>query len=65
MNCPRCNGLMLVERFQDVWDDAGDIHFNALHCLVCGEIIDPVIMANRQNQMKPLANRNRKLMAYR
>lgn len=64
MNCPRCEGLMMKERFQDIWDERGDINFDAWHCLVCGEVIDPVILTNRQNQVRPLLNRNRKLFAY-
>ena len=64
MTCTRCDGLMVIDRYQDVRDDTGEICFNAWHCLVCGDIIDPVIMSNRRNHTKPLPKRNRKLMAY-
>ncbi|HET6464168.1 MAG TPA: hypothetical protein VFH55_00985 [Nitrospiria bacterium] len=47
MRCPRCEGLMVVERFCDVLDDAGKIYFEGLHCLVCGEILDATILMNR------------------
>ena len=47
MQCPRCNGLMVLERFDDIRDDTGQIHFDGLRCLLCGEIVDPMILTNR------------------
>ena len=45
MVCPRCDGLMLQEVFVDF---AGtDDSFEGWRCLVCGEIVDPVIASNR------------------
>ena len=45
MVCPRCDGLMLQEVFVDF---AGmDGSFEGWRCLVCGEIVDPVIASNR------------------
>jgi hypothetical protein len=64
MTCTRCDGLMMLERYQDILDEAGEINFNAWHCLSCGEVVDQVIVSNRRNQTKPLHNRNRRLMAY-
>jgi DNA-directed RNA polymerase subunit RPC12/RpoP len=40
--CPRCNGAMVYERFQDMLD-----LFYAWRCLNCGEIVDPVVARNR------------------
>lgn len=40
--CPRCNGLMVAEGCEDVSDHT------AHRCVQCGEIIDPVILQNRQ-----------------
>lgn len=40
--CPRCNGAMVYERFQDMLD-----MFYAWRCLNCGEIMDPVVERNR------------------
>jgi len=48
MRCPRCKGMMLKERFQDLLDDTGQIHFNGWRCLLCGEILDPLIVRNRR-----------------
>ncbi len=40
--CPRCNGAMVYERFQDML-----AVFFAWRCLNCGEIVDPVVVRNR------------------
>jgi uncharacterized Zn finger protein len=42
MRCPRCNGAMVYERFQDMLD-----MFYAWRCLNCGEIMDSVVVRNR------------------
>lgn len=42
VRCPRCNGAMVFERFQDMLD-----LFYAWRCLNCGEIVDPVVSKNR------------------
>ncbi len=42
VRCPRCNGVMVYERFQDMLD-----LFYAWRCLNCGEIVDPVVARNR------------------
>lgn len=47
MQCLRCGGLMISERFEDLGDDTGQICFYGLHCLICGEIVDPMILTNR------------------
>ena len=47
MQCQRCNGLMVLERFDDIRDDTGQINFEGLRCLLCGEIVDPMILTNR------------------
>jgi phage major head subunit gpT-like protein len=63
MNCPRCNGMMMVDKYLDLHDDTGEISFNAWRCLVCGEVVDPVILKNREKRPAPMNPRNRKLMA--
>lgn len=39
--CSRCGGLMVIEQHAD---------FPARRCVQCGEVIDPVILENRQRQ---------------
>jgi hypothetical protein len=45
--CPRCNGAMVYERFQDLLD-----LFFAWRCLNCGEIVDPVVAQNREPEKR-------------
>ena len=40
--CRRCGGLMVTEWCEDLSD------YTAQRCVQCGEVIDPVILENRQ-----------------
>ncbi len=62
MRCIRCNGEMAYEVFQDMRDDTGNISFYGWRCIICGEILDPVIMSNRKNRPAPFINKNKKLI---
>ncbi|MEY4528801.1 MAG: hypothetical protein RL768_2520 [Nitrospirota bacterium] len=46
--CTRCGGLMVVEHYIDLQDDTGQIGLTAWRCMSCGEVIDPVILQNRE-----------------
>ena len=48
MSCPRCQGLMVPEHFFDLSYDGGCGRFDGWRCLCCGNILDPVILSNRQ-----------------
>ena len=50
MNCTRCNGVMALERFCDLYDETGELCFMGWRCITCGEVIDPVIVRNRQQR---------------
>jgi len=50
VNCPRCGGLMVPDRFIDLLDDTGQLEFMAARCVSCGEVLDPVILQNRHHQ---------------
>ena len=63
MECPRCKGVMVSDRFQDVADETGAMKFSGWRCILCGEILDPVIFANRQTHQEPLLGRSRKKFA--
>lgn len=53
MTCTRCGGLMTQDSFLDMLDT--DIGFNAWRCISCGDIVDSVVLANRQRQLaKPV-----------
>ena len=45
MHCQRCGGRMIFEKFYDV----NNVFFG-WHCVICGEILDPVILLHRLTQ---------------
>jgi hypothetical protein len=49
MQCPRCQGTMIVDYFVDM-ATSGEMWMPGWRCLMCGEIIDPVIEHHRQRQ---------------
>lgn len=52
MECVRCQGLMVPDRFVDLVE-SGEAEFGGWRCLACGNITDPVIVANRQHRPTP------------
>ena len=46
MGCPKCKGLMILERFSDFF-----LVFYAWKCVNCGAIIDRTISNNRKNSL--------------
>jgi hypothetical protein len=52
MQCVRCQGLMIADRFVDL-EQSGEAEFSGWRCLVCGNITDQVIAANRQHLPAP------------
>jgi hypothetical protein len=50
---------MVSEQFADVQDDTGRLHFDGWRCLICGEILDPLIVHHRKTRPLPLLNRAR------
>jgi len=46
MKCHRCGSVMVYERFYG----SGE-HFLGWRCILCGEIIDEVILENRQTKI--------------
>lgn len=63
MDCPRCKGVMAQEVFEDLLDDTGNLFFKGWRCLICGEILDPVIANNRGSHPMPFLGRARKKFA--
>jgi hypothetical protein len=45
VRCSRCGGRMMFEKFYDV----NNVFFG-WHCVICGEILDPVILLHRLSQ---------------
>lgn len=46
MQCPRCQGLMVFERFSDFF-----VSFHAWKCINCGSILDRTINNNRRKSL--------------
>jgi hypothetical protein len=46
MECPKCKGLMMLERFSDFF-----LVFYAWKCINCGAIIDRTISNNRRKSL--------------
>jgi RNase P subunit RPR2 len=47
--CPRCQGFMVLERYEDWGSTTTAQAFLAWDCVQCGEVIDPVILENRRS----------------
>jgi len=58
-DCPRCQSVMVKDVFEDLGDDTGTLCFNGWRCIICGEILDPVIVRNRETRPSPLIGRGR------
>ena len=53
MKCDRCNGSMVFEHF---YSEEGE--FRGWRCIICGEIIDQVILENRSgHELEEVARR--------
>ncbi len=63
MDCPRCDGVMVRDAFEDMQDDTGTLSFYGWRCITCGEIVDPLILSNREGKHSPLIGRARKKFA--
>jgi len=57
MKCPKCTGMMMLERFSDFF-----LVFYAWKCIICGAMIDRTISNNRR---KSLAARESQTVAAR
>jgi ribosomal protein L37AE/L43A len=55
MDCPKCKGLMQLERFSDFF-----LVFYAWKCINCGAIIDRTISNNRKNSLATIAAKEAK-----
>ncbi len=56
MKCIRCNSVMIFDKFYGLCE-----YFWGWKCVICGEIVDQVILENRELiRMGRLPTRNRK-----
>ncbi len=49
MDCPKCKGLMMMERFSDFF-----LIFYAWKCINCGSIVDRTIASNKRKSLAEL-----------
>ena len=52
MDCPKCKGLMMLERFSDFF-----LAFYAWKCINCGAVIDRTIANNRRTSLAAKATK--------
>ena len=52
MDCPKCKGMMTLERFSDFF-----LVFYAWKCINCGAVIDKTICNNRRMSLAAKANK--------
>jgi hypothetical protein len=50
MNCLRCNSSMHVEQYDDLLDSRNR-SFYGMHCLMCRDIVDPLILEHRRDAL--------------
>lgn len=46
MKCPKCSGLMYLERLSDFF-----VIFNVWKCINCGALMDKTILENRRKSL--------------
>jgi hypothetical protein len=56
MTCPRCHGVMMAVKMVEL---ATSEAVPGWRCLLCGEVTDSVIEANRKGHSEPVRNRAR------
>lgn len=53
-SCTRCGGLLVNEFYMDVLDGIGELKFPAKRCVQCGEVVDSIILINRQQEQQEI-----------
>jgi hypothetical protein len=58
MNCRRCHGLMVTIRLEDA--ESSTRCYSGWQCLMCGEVVDSGIKANRRGHQEPRRDQTRR-----
>lgn len=61
MTCGRCNGLVVSERISEMNGASGSLCVNGYRCLLCGDLVDAVILENRQRTADSIGSRGKGL----
>ncbi len=48
MQCTRCQGFMVPHDCYNLLDGGHPTHIQAWRCVMCGDLVDPIILANRR-----------------
>lgn len=59
MRCGRCDGWMTPYELVDLLDSI-EVACEAFRCVNCGEIVDPVLAANRSNRGRVAAGQSKR-----
>lgn len=57
--CPRCHNLMVREVFVDFESDCSPASFSGWRCVICGAILDPLILRHQAERPTPTYRRAR------
>ena len=60
MKCPKCDGLMIYEKFFDM-EESSRFFFYGWRCISCGNIVDKTIMVNRVHTNPVVERKKRRL----
>ena len=50
MDCPKCYGMMVQDLLYDALESRNGLQSKAWRCVICGNVIDPVVLKNRSKQ---------------
>lgn len=54
--CLRCGGLLVIDHCLDLLNVAGQIDVEVMRCVLCGDIVDSVILRHRNMQRRGIVN---------
>lgn len=60
MQCRRCHNPMVEETFVDMQSDTTPASFPGWRCMICGFILDPLIMRHQEVRPSPVFRRARR-----
>jgi len=49
----------MYQELYDHFQETQGQQFHAMHCVMCGDIVDPVILKHRRERVEPLGDRAR------
>ena len=50
MQCTRCQGMLVADYSYDHLDATNSDRIQTWRCVMCGDVVDPVILHNRRKQ---------------